>query len=151
MDAQEVLQREVLQKACDFLARREHSRKELCYKLLRTCKDESLVEELLNKLAEEGLQSDERFAENFVYHRVNNGKGPLKIQQELDERGVHQDIISAYLDSKNIDWLEVAEAVRTKKYGKAVPSRYSDKAIQSRFLYSRGFNSEVIKVLLKTD
>jgi regulatory protein len=140
-----------LQRACDFLARREHSRKELQHKLARRCEDQALIEELLDKLADEGLQSDERFTESFVHHRVNNGKGPLKIQQELNQRGVDQNLISVYLDSKDIDWLTMAEAVRAKKYGKVVPSEYQNKAIQSRFLYSRGFNSEVIRSLLKTD
>ena len=142
---------EVLQRACDFLGRREHSRKELQHKLARRCEDEALIEELLDKLADEGLQSDERFTESFVHHRVNNGKGPLKIQQELNQRGVDQNLISIYLDSAEVDWLTLANEVRTKKYGNEVPADYQKQALQSRFLYSRGFSSEHIKRLFKTD
>jgi len=142
---------EVLQRACDFLGRREHSRKELQHKLARRCEDEALIEELLDKLADEGLQSDERFTESFVHHRVNNGKGPLKIQQELNQRGVDQNLISIYLDSEDVDWLTLANEVRTKKYGNEVPADYQKQALQSRFLYSRGFSSEHIKRLFKTD
>ncbi len=142
---------EVLQRACDFLARREHSRKELQYKLARRCEDEALIEELLDKLADEGLQSDDRFTESFVHHRVSSGKGPLKIQQELSQRGVDQNLISIYLDSKEFDWLTLANEVRTKKYGTEAPADYQKQALQSRFLYSRGFSSEHISRLFRTD
>jgi regulatory protein len=142
---------EVLQRACDFLGRREHSRKELQHKLARRCEDEVLIEKLLDKLADEGLQSDERFTESFVHHRVNNGKGPLKIQQELNQRGVDQNLISIYLDSAEFDWLTLANEVRTKKYGKEVPADYQKQALQSRFLYSRGFSGEHISRLFRTD
>jgi len=142
---------EVLQRACDFLGRREHSRKELQHKLARRCEDEALIEELLDKLADEGLQSDERFTESFVHHRVNNGKGPLKIEQELSQRGVDQNLISIYLDSEDVDWLSLAKEVRTKKYGDEIPADYQKQALQSRFLYSRGFSSEHISRLFRID
>lgn len=106
---------------------------------------------MLDKLAEEGLQSDERFVESFVHYRANNGKGPLKIQQELNQRGIDENLISVYLDSEEIDWLAIAESVRTKKYGHEVPVDYQKQALQSRFLYSRGFSGEYIKRLFKTD
>jgi len=140
-----------LQRAYDFLARREHSRKELQQKLARRCKDEALIEELLEKLSNEGLQSDERFTESFVHDRVNNGKGPLKIQQELSQRGVDQYLISTSLDAEDFDWLSLAKEVRIKKYGNDMPADYQKQALQSRFLYSRGFSSEHIRRLFRTD
>ncbi len=140
---------EVLQKACDFLARREHSRKELAHKLKRACDDESLIEELLDKLADEGLQSDERFAESFIHHRYNKGQGPMKIQQELQQRGVSSELFEGFLYSEKYDWYEMAEQTRLKKYGEAIPKDYQTKAKQSRFLYSRGFNGEIINELFK--
>ena len=119
------------------------------YKLGRACEDEVLIEELLDKLSEEGLQSDARFTEDFVHHRLNKGHGPMKIQQELNQRGVDQNIIIEYLESDTIDWLSIAEQVRSKKFGEKVPADYQNKAKQSRFLYSRGFNSEHINQLFK--
>ena len=97
------------------------------------------------------MQSDERFTENFVHDRVNNGKGPLKIQQELSQRGVDQYLISTYLDSEEFDWLSLAKEVRIKKYGNDMPADYQKQALQSRFLYSRGFSSEHIRRLFRTD
>ena len=138
-----------MQRGCDFLARREHSRKELANKLARRCTDEALIEDLLDTLSSEGLQSDERFAESFVHHSLNKGQGPNKITQELRQRGIEQMLIEQYLESESIDWMSLAEEVRVKKYGESVPSDYQNKAKQSRFLYSRGFSSEQISQLLK--
>ena len=98
---------------------------------------------------EEGLQSDERFAENFVHHRVSKGQGPIKIEQELHQRGVDQDIINRFLFSGLIDWQVLAEEIRAKKFGEVVVDDYQNKAKQSRFLYSRGFSGEIINQLLK--
>lgn len=138
-----------MQRACDFLARREHSRKELANKLARRCADEALIEELLDTLSSEGLQSDERFTESFVHHSLNKGQGPNKIIQELRQRGIEQALIDQYLESESIDWMSLAETVRVKKYGESIPGDYQNKAKQSRFLYSRGFSSEQISQLLK--
>ncbi|MEQ8289012.1 MAG: regulatory protein RecX [Gammaproteobacteria bacterium] len=138
-----------MQKACDFLARREHSRRELRQKLSRNCKDDELIEELLDKLSAEGLQSDARFAESFVQQRYNKGQGPLKIKQELNQRGIDTGLIADCLNADQLDWLALAEQTRVKKFGSDVPRDYQNKAKQSRFLYSRGFTSEQISLVLK--
>ena len=104
---------------------------------------------MLDRLAEEGLQSDERFAESFVHHRVNKGQGPIKIEQELHRRGVDPEIIDNCLNSDLIDWGALAAVIRAKKFGEAVPGDFQNKAKQSRFLYSRGFGSEIINRILK--
>ena len=104
---------------------------------------------MLEKLADEGLQSDERFTEAFVHHRLNKGQGPIKIEQELHQRGIEQEVINTHLYSDSIDWLSLAEEVRSKKFGEVLAGDYQNKAKQSRFLYSRGFNSDVINQLLK--
>lgn len=138
-----------MQRACDFLARREHSRKELLNKLARRCADEELIEDIVATVSREGLQSDERFAESFVHHSLNKGQGPNKITQELRQRGIEQYLIEEYLGAESIDWLALAEEVRVRKYGETVPGDYQNKAKQSRFLYSRGFSSEQISQLLR--
>jgi regulatory protein len=108
-----------------------------------------LIEDLLETLSREGLQSDERFAESFVHHSINKGQGPNKIYQELRQRGIDSMLIEQYLESESIDWLSLAEEARLKKYGESLPDDYQNKAKQSRFLYSRGFTSEQISQALK--
>ena len=104
---------------------------------------------MLDKLASEGLQNDERFAESFVHHRIDMGQGPIKIQQELRQRGVDQSLIEHALATESFDWLSLANAVRLKKFGESIPNDYQKKAKQLRFLYSRGFNTELINQLFR--
>lgn len=139
---------EVLQKACDYLARREHSRQELQRKLAQGCSDAALVDDLLQTMANEGLQSDERFCESFVQQRHNKGHGPLKIRQELRQRGVVEELIEGHLSPDNLDWHQLARQTRQKRFGTELPIELKDKAKQSRFLYARGFDSEMIQFAL---
>ncbi len=139
----------VLQKACDYLARREHSRKELERKLAQGCADSDLIDELLSKLAEEGLQSDERFTESFVHHRYQKGHGPQKIRNELSQKGVKSWLVDEYLSNPKLDWYSLCSEIRQKKFGIDRPKDIKDKAKQSRFLYSRGFDSEMIMYALE--
>jgi len=102
----------------------------------------------LDKLSSEGLQSDERFTETFVNHRIGSGKGPLKIQQELRQRGIEKSLICQYLESESIDWFSHAEMARVKKFGKSAPINIAERLKQSRFLLNRGFSSQLISQLL---
>ena len=71
----------------DYLSRREHSYQELIKKLGKKDFNLSLVNIELEKLIEDGLQSDSRFTESFIRSRKNQGKGPLRIRSELSIRG----------------------------------------------------------------
>ncbi len=114
------------------------------------CGNTELVDELVSTLTDEGLQSDERFIEDFIHQRISRGQGPLKIRQELRQRGIDAELIRKFLEQLSVDWLAQAERVRVKKFGAEVPGDYQRKAKQSRFLYGRGFDSEQINQLLKT-
>ena len=106
---------------------------------------------MLAGLRSEGLQSDARFAETWVHHRIERGYGPLRIRQELRERGVPADLIDRYLDEKDPDWIARLSELRRRKYGTSTPSSYREQARQSRFLYQRGFSSEQIRRLFRPD
>ena len=51
----------------DFLSRREHSKKELFNKLFKRVNDLELLNQEIDRLANEGLQSDERFSDCLLY------------------------------------------------------------------------------------
>jgi len=108
-----------------------------------------LLEELLEKLSADGLQSDARFTRSLVQCCVDKGQGPVKIDHQLKQSGIEQDLIDSCLESATIDWLAVAEEARQKKYGKGAPKDDQNKAKQSRFLYGRGFSGDQIDQLLK--
>ena len=80
--------KEIRKKAMDFLARREYGQAELAKKLADKGYKRAIVEDELQRLTDEGLQSDTRFAESFVQSRINQGKGPQRIRADLRQRGV---------------------------------------------------------------
>ena len=105
---------------------------------------------VLAALATEGLQSDERFAENYVQHRIERGYGPARIRRELHERGIADAAIEAVLAAADADWQANLEELRRRKFGRSIPTDYREQARQSRFLYSRGFDAEQIRRLFRT-
>ncbi|MDP5053811.1 MAG: recombination regulator RecX [Congregibacter sp.] len=131
--------------AMNLLARREHSVLELQRKLGRRF-DADALNNALQKLADEDLQSDERFAHSFTRERMLRGMGPLRIEAELRQRGV----ASAFIDDalitapqeEGLTWRGVASDVLLRKFGDARPEDLPEKARRLRFLSYRGFGEE---------
>jgi len=134
--------------AVRLLAMREHSRAELVRKLGRRYPSET-VAQVLDELAAQGLQSDERFAEQYVHSRRNKGYGPLRIRAELAERGVADGLISRELDGfGNSEWQSLMQEVVQRKFGATSPEDRREMARRGRFLTSRGFPSWMINEYL---
>lgn len=132
------------ERAMNLLARREHSVTELKNKLLKANFDIDDIYKVIAKLTETGLQSDERFAENYLRYRSQRGFGFQKVRLELKERGVTDDIISDTLHEADIDWFSLAASARCKRFGEQSPDTIQDRAKQQRFLQYRGFTHEQI-------
>ena len=134
----------------DLLSRREHSQRELLRKLSKRY-DSDELKDALDGLAEEGLQSDHRFAESFTRERMVRGYGPLRIEAELRERGVTSAIASTVLndvpEAEETTWLEQAVALVHRKYGEAPPEDLPEKARRMRFLGQRGFGDLAAEVV----
>ena len=133
-------------KAMDFLARREYGQAELIKKLADKGYDRGVAEQAIIKLTDEGLQSDQRFAESFVQSRINQGKGPVRIRLDLGQRGIADAAIEAAIDEAGVDWYQLAREIRRKKFGSARPADFAEKAKQMRFLQYRGFEPDHIQV-----
>jgi regulatory protein len=131
------------ERAMNLLARREHSVAELVKKLSNDFEYDDIII-VINKLTEKNLQSDQRFAENYLRYRSQRGFGYQKIRQELKERGVVAELISDALAESDIDWFALVAGVRCKRFGEQEPKDYKERAKQQRFLQSRGFTHEQI-------
>ena len=134
-----------------LLSTREHSFSELERKLNKNddCHDDVLA--VIEQLRDEDLQSDDRFTEAYIHSRLQRGFGPVRIRQELRERSISDELISLHLQINNSQWNQQVCQVREKKYGKLVPTSYPDKMKQSQFLQYRGFTSEQIRQIFRTD
>lgn len=131
-----------------MLARREHSRVELQHKLQGKGHPAALVEDVVTALVREGLLSDKRFTEAYVHSRMRRGFGPVKIRAELRERGVESELIEQYLHMSSMEWNNLINEVRGKRYGGRVPEDFKERARQARFLQARGFTSDQIRRVL---
>lgn len=134
--------------AMDLLARREHARGELKQKLQKRFPDSELIDEQLDRLAEENLQSDSRYAASLLRQRINRGHGPQRIRQEMRHKGIADTAISAAIEAEAPDWYALAEAAYRRKFGALPPEDIRDKARRSRFMQYRGFGLDHYSHLL---
>lgn len=128
----------------DLLARREHSREELRRKLVRRDYDAALVDSVIEELAAENLQSDDRYTEAYVSERAGKGYGPLYITQGLRSRGIDDHLIDQYLDPNDPEWIRRAAEVQTRRFGVIESGDQRTYAKAVRFLQQRGFSGEHI-------
>lgn len=137
------------ERAMDLLARREHSREELCKKLVLKGYSSEEITPVVNQLREEGLQDDVRFTEIYISYRANAGFGPRRIRLELQERGVDEPLIDRFMWVENMDWQSLLKTVWQGKFNEFVEFGTKAYAAQQRFLMQRGFDPEDIHQLLK--
>jgi regulatory protein len=134
--------------AMNYLARREHSRRELAFKL--TVKgefDQSEIEKTLDELEQDNLLSDERYAEAYCRSRIGKGYGPVKIRVELLERGIDKALIERTLSYCGEDWIQLASSQWHKKFADKAGD-FQEWSRQAAFLQRRGFTSEQIRAVL---
>lgn len=134
--------------AMDLLARREHGRIELSRKLRLRGAPAELIETALERLADEGLLSEARYLESFVRMRANAGYGPLRIREELTQRGLAREDIEQALRDSGFDWNVQLHEVWLRKFGE-LPGDQRERARQGRFLSYRGYPLDLIGRLLR--
>ncbi|ATE76064.1 MULTISPECIES: recombination regulator RecX [Pseudomonas] len=133
--------------AMDLLARREHGRVELTRKLRQRGALPEMIDTALDRLTEEGLLSESRYLESFVSYRARSGYGPLRIREELSQRGLQRTDIELALRESGIDWQEQLEDTWRRKFSGHLPIDARERAKQGRFLSYRGYSMEMISRL----
>lgn len=130
-----------------YLARREHSRLELEKKLAPHAKNFEELSFALDSFEQQGFLSDNRVVEQVICVRRKKFGG-RRIVQELRQKGIDENLITAALKNLKETELQTAREVWQKKFG-AMPIDAKERGKQIRFLMSRGFESEIIgRVLL---
>jgi regulatory protein len=139
----------LLQAAVGLLARRDFSRAELRARLLRAAgdtADAAGVDRVLDTVQARGLQSEERFVQEFIRTREARF-GPARLRHELLRRGVAEERIEAALKGHLRDEYAAAHALWSKRF-KSPPPDAREWARQARFLGARGFSHDVIRKVL---
>lgn len=123
-------------KAEELLNRRDYSSSELAAKLREAGYHPSVADEVVARFVEVGLLDDRRFAELFARSKAAAGWGRIKIERELDRRGVDATQLegwpSGYLEE---DESETAFALASRRH----LSGKNDFQKLVRFLCGRGF------------
>lgn len=128
--------------ALKLLARREHSRQELSLKLLKRKLPRDLIEVVLDEYEVNGWLDDLRFADIYARQRMESGYGPLKIESELQKRGIFSRP-ECMREASARDWFMLALNARRRRFGIADEAlEWDQKVKQGRFLAQRGFTGE---------
>ncbi len=139
----------IRKKAMDFLARREHTAQELRRKLKAKEFADDDIDEVIGGLQQDALQSDQRFTESYINHRVNAGVGPIRIRYELRQKGVSEILVDEFMSSLDDCWDQMMVEQRIRKYGESIPDDYAERMKQARFLQNRGFSPESVMRLFR--
>ncbi len=130
------------------LTRKEYSKADLIKKLALYAEHQDEVIQLVDELARENYQSDQRVAEMIVRSQMRKGKGPNRIKLALNAKKIDKALVQD--DMKEVDWYEEAYQLKVKKYGTEVTKDPRIKAKQIRFLQYRGFEMDAImKAIMK--
>lgn len=133
----------------DLLARREYSFDEMFRRLVRRFGDADLVQEQLQKLTDEGLQSDGRFAEVFVRSQISKSRGPVRIKAAMRQRGLSAGLIDSALAEADVDWFDLIQVLNQRKFGDSPPRDQKERARRLRFFQYRGFAASHIDAVLR--
>ncbi|WP_108126817.1 regulatory protein RecX [Saccharospirillum mangrovi] len=130
--------------ALNLLARREYSRAELARKLEQRFPDQpESIADVLERLSEQGLQDDQRFAEAFFRSQLGRNRGPNRMRHEARQKGIGE-AIEAELATADVDWFDLALDAARRKLGRDDPADVKVQARLSRFLAYRGFDGDCI-------
>lgn len=139
-----------LPRALGLLARREHSRRELARKLGQAGVEPERLDQTLDRLHAQGLQSDQRFAEMLVRSRIAQGYGPRRIRAELGQHGLDAAAAGQAIDAARPDWRALlADLCRRRFRGACDSPRERDR--RQRHLLQRGFDLDDVRAVTRMD
>lgn len=127
------------------LARREYARPELVARLEMRGVDGAAARAVVDALAAQGLQSDERYAAALVEARRRRGYGPLRVAAELRAAGVEADIADSAVAFEAPAWTEACRRWCARH------ARGRGRAVLERTLRTRGFTAAQLRGVLQDD
>ena len=134
-------------RALRLLSQREHSRLELERKLAAHETEPGQLAKALDELQARGFISEERVVESVIHRRASK-LGTARVKQELQSKGLSAEAMSEALEQLRSTELDRAREVWGRKFGEPATDP-KEKARQIRFLVSRGFAAEVVRLVVQ--
>ena len=135
--------------AADLLSRREHSRRELLNKLASRANSIDELHQVLDDLIQRGWQSDRRYTESFVRGKSMRHTGPIRVSQELRQKGIDDMLAREVIRDAEVDWFDLAADAGLKKAVGLDLADQKQKAKLYRFLAYRGFSADQIQYAME--
>ncbi|OAS21660.1 regulatory protein RecX [Paenibacillus oryzisoli] len=138
-------------KALHMVGRRPHSLTEVKRKLKEKGFEAPTIAWTCGKLVENKYINDEEFAKMWTDNRViSQRKGRNLIRQELQQKGIHQDVVKSTMESINPDdeyegALKVAQTKWKQTSGKLMDRKRKTAA----FLMRRGYTGTIVTKVLR--
>ncbi len=142
-----ISKQEALAKAMRYCAYQERCHYEVSTKLSNLALDNSVIEEVMAKLIEEGFLNEERYAKVFAEGKFHLKKwGKLKIQKALVDKRVSETCISRGLDEiPEQDYHDTLEELIRKKGPEIKSSNdYQWKHKLATFVIRKGYEPELV-------
>ncbi|KAB2954170.1 regulatory protein RecX [Heliorestis acidaminivorans] len=140
-------------KALFWLSRRSLSSLEVAQRLQRKGTKEEDINAILDRLKELGYLNDQRFAYSFARYRKDcSSYGSLRIQQELNRRGIASNIVERAIEEtlSAEEEYERAKKVALSKLQELSKKEKSHKSARlGRHLQQKGFPLELIYRLIE--
>ena len=130
-----------LNKAVSYISKCQKTKQEIFKYLLQKGFDEQIINIVIEKLQEYNYVNDELYAKNYIKFK-NKNNGSRKIEMELKQKGVAENIAKECLEQYSCDRESVLPVAL--KYMKNKEKDLKTKQKAYRHLASRGFQSEDI-------
>lgn len=140
-------------RALNYLAHQLRTVAEVREKLSELTDDVNRIDEVVAKLGEQRLLNDQNYADSYVRTIVDEGqKGPGAIRRHLQNKKVANSMIEQAINQYFSTNDQVANGTKVakqqlKRMKRESTRRSLDKTRQ--FLYQRGFDSEVIEIIMQ--
>ena len=139
-------ERRAKEKALWLISYRDHSKKELKEKIMRTCDEES-AEKAVERMEDLGLVNDENFARQYARKLLYQKKMTKRTAVfELSRKGIDKETAEMILEEFDIDYRENIREIIEKKYRNIQDEKIKRRAAAA--LQRLGYGWDDIKAVL---
>ena len=131
--------------AAKYLANRMRTCGEMADYLKKKDFQEEEIREVIEEFKSFRYLDDEEYCRQYINYACDKGKGPMRIRQELAEKGVNREMISFALEDYYDRSLETERAL--KQAQKTIAGKPVDEKMKGRVgrrLVSLGYSTDVV-------
>lgn len=133
----------------DLLARRDYPRAQLAQKLTQRECSPQIAAKVLDQFESDGYLSDRRFVQSQVRQRFEQGQGRRKIEFELRQKGISNQLLEEVLGEAEVEPKQVALEYYRRRYGESQADDQKERAKRMRHMASRGFGFDEINYAIR--